>query len=297
MPRMQKGDVDRGDPSALEDSYRYASRLTRAQAKNFAYSFLLLTPERRRAISVIYAYSRRLDDCVDVAGEGAVDQAKAERGLERLRGLLRGPAGDDPLEPALRDTIRRFSIPLDPFHDLIEGMRMDLERTRYATFEDLRLYCYRVASTVGLICIEIFGNSGPAARAPAVDLGIAMQLTNVLRDVPEDLRRGRIYLPGEDMTRFGCREEDLGAGTLGESVRNLLRFEVERAREHFARASALLPLIRPESRRCPALLAAFYQAILDRIERAGYDVFSRRPRLPVTKKLALLVGQVFRGPG
>src|SRR5262249_47045041 len=160
-----------------------------------SYSFWFLTPERRRAIAAVYAYSRRLDDCVDEAVEGGADREEARRKLEKLRSLLEAP-GDDPLGPALEDTIHRFSIPHQPFHDLIAGMEMDLQVTRYPTFDDLRAYCYRAASTVGLICIEIFGNDGPEARGPAIDLGIAMQLTNVLRDVPEDFRRGRIYLPG-----------------------------------------------------------------------------------------------------
>ncbi len=286
--------ASRGQVS-LEESYRHAERLTRSKARNFSYSFWFLTLERRRAISAVYAFSRRLDDCVDRAMDGSVDPREARQGLEGLRALLASPGGD-PLGPALEDTIRRFRIPLEPFHDLIAGMEMDLERHRYATFVDLRLYCYRVASTVGLICIEIFGNDGPASREPAVDLGIAMQLVNVLRDIPEDLRRGRIYLPEEDLIRFGYSEEDLGRGVVNGPFRDLMAFEAARAREHFSRAAALLPHLRPESRRCPALLASFYCAILDRIERAGYDVFRRRPRLPVARKLSLAAGQLLFGP-
>ena len=222
------------------------------------------------------------------------DPAAADQGLERLRAILRG--APDPLGPALRDTIRRFSIPLEPFEDLIEGMRMDLRKDRYSSFDELRLYCYRAASTVGLICIEIFGNEGPAAHGPAIDLGIAMQLVNVLRDVPEDLARGRIYLPGDDMAVFGYGEEDLRSHLVNDPFRALMAFEAARARDHFSRALALLPLIHAESRRCPALLASFYLAILDRIERAGYDVFRRRPRLPIARKLALAGAQLFGGP-
>ncbi len=292
---MVKGRLQR-DPGSLillDDSYRYALRLTRAAARNFAYSFWFLTPERRRSIAAVYAYSRRLDDCVDSAVDGSVDPRIAWQDLERLRALLTG-GEDDPLAPALKDTIRRFTIPLEPFHDLIAGMEMDLEQRRYATFEDLRAYCYHAASTVGLICIEIFGNDGPGTHAPAIDLGIAMQLTNVLRDVPEDLRRGRIYLPGEDLERFGYPEEDLGRQVVNERFRELMAFEVGRARQYFRRAEGLLPHLSPESRRCPALLAEFYQAILDRIERAGYDVFRRRPRLSVIQKLSIAGASLLR---
>jgi len=287
---------DPGAGSSLQESYLYAERLTRSKAKNFAYSFWFLTPERRRAICAVYAFSRRLDDCVDAVEDGSLDRQAAERGLEELRGLLSGGSPGDPLGPAIRDSIRRFSIPLEPFHDLIAGMKMDFDTTRYRTFEDLRLYCYRAASTVGLICIEIFGNRGPAARAPAVDLGIAMQLVNVLRDIPEDHGRGRIYLPLEDLERFGYSQGDLARRTVNEPFRRLMAFEVARAREHFGRAQALLPLIDRESRHCPALLARFYTAILGRIERQGYDVFSRRPRLPLAGKLALVATELLREP-
>jgi phytoene synthase len=280
---------------SLEESYRHVARLTRSQARNFSYSFWFLDLERRRAISAVYAYSRRLDDCVDAAIGGSLDPAEARLGLERLRALLDDPRGD-PLGPALADTIQRFRIPLQHFHDLIAGMEMDLETRRYATFADLRLYCYRAASTVGLICIEIFGNDGPAAREPAIDLGIAMQLVNVLRDIPEDFARGRIYLPAEDLTRFGYSEDDLARAVVNGPFRDLMAFEASRARDHFARAAALLPHLRPASRRCPALLASFYSAILDRIERAGHDVFIRRPRLPLARKLALAAGQMIFGP-
>ena len=279
---------------SLEESYRHVARLTRSQARNFSYSFWFLDLERRRGISAIYAYSRRLDDCVDAAIGGALDPAAAHKQLEALRGLLEDPRAD-PLGPALADTIRRFRIPHQHFHDLIAGMEMDLERRRYPTFEDLRLYCYRVASTVGLICIEIFGNDGPASREPAIDLGIAMQLVNVLRDIPEDFARGRVYLPQEDLARFGYSEEDLARGVVNGPFRDLMAFEAARARAHFTRAAALLPHLRPASRKCPALLARFYTAILERIERAGYDVYSRRPRLPLAKKLALAAGTLIRG--
>jgi len=279
----------------LKESYQYAARLTRAKARNFAYSFWFLTPDRRRGISTIYAYSRRLDDCVDAAIGGTINPREAWQELERLRALLDG-SRVDPLGPALRDTIQKFSIPHDPFHELIAGMGMDLEQSRYRTFEDLRTYCYRAASTVGLICIEIFGKESPEARDRAIDLGIAMQLTNVLRDIPEDLGRGRIYLPTEELSRFGYSEEELEARSVNDSFRSLMKYQVERARGFFNRSAPLLSHIRPESRRCPALLASFYQAILERIENSGYDVFRRRPGLSTLKKLQLVGAHLFRDP-
>jgi phytoene synthase len=183
--------------------------------------------------------------------------------------------------------MERFSIDRGAFEEVLLGMEMDLVKKRYQTFADLWLYCYRAASAVGLICLEIFGHEGPAAREPAVDLGIAMQLTNILRDVAEDRDRGRIYLPREDMEKFGYAEEDLLRGVADDRFRALMRFEVERARGYFASAERLFPLVHRESRYCPVLLKRFYARILERIERQGYDVLSRRPSLPWHEKLRI----------
>jgi phytoene synthase len=272
---------------SVADSYFYAEKLTRAEARNFIYTFRLLPPERRRSIFAVYAFSRRADDAVDAAEDGSVTADRARADLAGLRSLLGEPLPDDPLAPALLDTRERFAIPREPFEDLLLGMEMDLVKSRYATFEELSLYCYRAASAIGLIAIEIFGHQGPATREPAIQLGIAMQLTNILRDVLEDRARGRIYLPAEDMERFGYSEEDLLRGLLNDRFRALMRFEVERARAHFQAAEPLFPLIHAESRFCPILLKRLYSRILDRIEAQDYDVIRRRPRLPWHEKIRI----------
>jgi phytoene synthase len=277
---------------SIEASYLYAQRLTKARAKNFYYAFRFLSPERRRSIFSVYAFSRRADDTVDAVEEGTAQPEEARRGLEALRGLLGGPPPDDPLTPALRDTIEKYRIPLRPFQELLAGMEMDLVKKSYETFDELYLYCYRVASVVGLISLEIFGHSGHEVEEPAVKLGIAMQLTNILRDVAEDLQRGRRYIPREEMERFSYGDEDLRRRIVDDRFRALMRFEVDRARRFFREAEPLFPQVIPESRYCPVLLKRFYSRILDRIERGGYDVFSTRPRLSTAEKL-LLAGRLW----
>jgi phytoene synthase len=269
---------------SLDDSYRYAESITRANARNFYYGFRSLTPERRRAIHAVYAFSRRADDAVD-SMEARPGAARAELG--RLLGLLGSEASDDPLAPALRDAIRRFSIERQPFELLIEGMELDLVKHRYETFEDLEAYCYRAASVIGLVCLPIFGYRDEAARKHAVDLGIAMQLTNIIRDVDEDRRRGRIYIPLEELRRFGCSEAAILSGREEPGFPGLVKFQVDRAREFFRRAMHLFPLLDAESRPCPKLLMRFYERILDKIEARGYAVLGRRIRLPWHEKIFL----------
>ena len=273
-------------PTTLE-SYSYAEKVTRARAKNFYYTFWFLPPERRRSIFAVYTFSRRADDAVDSVGTGeaATDQARAE--LSFLRSFLGATPPDDLLVPALKDTMERFSIPRAPFDELLLGMEMDLVKKSYDTFEELFDYCYRAAAVIGLISIEIFGYQGSEAPDLAVKLGVAMQLTNILRDVEEDQARGRIYLPREDMDRFGYSPKDLLAGVVDERFRALMSFEVKRARRFFKEAEPLFPLILPESRYCPVLLMRFYSRILERIEQQRFDVLHRRPRLPWLEKLRI----------
>ena len=204
---------------------------------------------------------------------------------------MRGEAPEDPLSPALLDTIERFKIPVEHFSELLLGMEMDLEKKRYETFDELYTYCFRAASAVGLICIEIFGYSEDAAAAHqhAEELGIAMQLTNILRDVREDMTLGRIYLPGEDLARFNYSEAELSRYEFTPAFRDLMKFQVERARDYFQRSEALFPLIDTQPRYCPVLLKRLYSKILDRIESQGYDVFSRRPALSRLQKLCMLM--------
>ena len=272
-------------------SYSHAREVTRREAKNFYYAFRLLDPARRNAIYAVYAFSRRADDAVDSVQEKNASEEEARSKLDGLSRLLRGEAPEDPLSPALLDTIERFKIPVEHFSELLLGMEMDLEKKRYETFDELYTYCFRAASAVGLICIEIFGYSedAEAAHQHAEELGIAMQLTNILRDVREDMTLGRIYLPGEDLARFNYSEAELSRYEFTPAFRDLMEFQVERARDYFQRSEALFPLIDTQTRYCPVLLKRLYSKILDRIESQGYDVFSRRPALSRLQKLCMLM--------
>ena len=270
-------------------SYTHAREVTRREAKNFYYAFRLLDEPRQNAIYAVYAFSRRADDAVDSVEEKNISEEEARSKLAGLERLLRGEAPEDPLSPALLDTIERFKIPVQHFSELLLGMEMDLEKKRYETFDELYSYCFRAAAAVGLICIEIFGYSEEAAHQHAEELGIAMQLTNILRDVKEDMTRGRIYLPGEDLRRFNYSEAELSNYEFTPAFRELMEFQVERAREYFQRSEALFPLIDTETRYCPVLLKRLYSKILDRIELQGYDVFSRRPALSRFQKICMLL--------
>jgi phytoene synthase len=258
-----------------------------ARDTNFYYSFLVLPSDKRRAIVAVWDFCRAVDDAVDEAA----DSTAAMTEIARWRGELAAAfEGGDPRTSqgrALAPLIGQFNLPRPAFESLIEGVEMDLGSRRYDTFADLYEYCIRVASAVGLICLEIFGYGDPRSRQYAVDLGVALQLTNILRDVPEDLRRGRVYIPQEDLRRHGCSEEDLaresagaGSGVRSPKVKALLRQQAQRAREYYRKAAEGLP--RADARRLLAaeIMGAIYRGILTRIERWDYDVFSRVVRIP-----------------
>jgi phytoene synthase len=249
-----------------------------SRASSFYYSFLALPADKRHAIVAVWDFCRAVDDAVDEPGERDPASALAQWRAEVAQ-LYEGR------EPAtlqgrhLAPFIVKFALPRSAFDDLIDGVAMDLQRSRYATFEELRQYCLRVASAVGLICVEIFGYRHLRTRDYAIDLGIALQLTNIIRDVVPDLERGRLYIPAEDLLRFACTEDDLRAGMLSENVRQLLAFQVERARRFYRKADAALP--RADERRLVAarIMGAIYFEVLRSIERAGYDVFRQHVRL------------------
>ncbi len=253
------------------------SRLTNARATNFYYSFVFLPREKRRAIEAVYAFARRGDDVVD---SGLTSQ-KACREIDRFRSALeacytgQGNLEDQELS-ALAESIQRFKIPRQPFEDLILGLEMDLHGAAYDTFEHLSLYCYRVASTIGLIAVEIFGYCNPQARDYAVNLGLALQLVNILRDVQSDAKRGRIYLPREDLDRFGVRPEDLLTGVYSDPFVKLMQFECDRARQQFDLACRLLPREDRRSLVAAEIMAAIYWRILSRIQERRFDVFGNR---------------------
>jgi phytoene synthase len=265
-----------------------------ARKTSFYYSFLVLPAEQRQAILAVWDFCRVVDDAVDeapaapdaLAGPAAVAFWRAE-----LARCFNGEAPSTAQGRALQPFITRFDLPRQAFEDVIDGVAMDLDTTRYTTFEDLFQYCRRVASAVGLICIRIFGCVNPRACDYALNLGVALQLTNILRDVRPDLDRGRLYLPLEDLSASGCTVDDLVAGVTTEPVRRLVAFECDRAHEFYRRARTALP---PEDRRrlvAAEIMRAVYFATLRRIERSGYDVFGRSMRVPRARQALIALRQ------
>jgi len=263
----------------LQASYRHCEAVVREQAGNFRYSFPFLPAEKKRAISAVYAYCRMADDI----GDGPLSSHEKQARLDEVSAGLRG-APEGPVFTALAHAAKRFDIPTRLFDELVAGVRQDLTVSRYATYADLERYCDLVASSVGLMCLQIFTYSDPAARAHAVELGRAMQLSNILRDVKEDAARGRLYLPAEDLARFGVTETDILEGRMSESMRALLRFEASRARDLFDRSGRLLEYLPRQARSCPTILAKLYRGILDRLERDGFNVFNGRASLSGPRK-------------
>jgi len=293
------------DPATLELAHERCRAIVQARAKNFAYAFVFLPEEKRRALDAVYAFCRVADDHADEETR-AVDERRTR--LEALRSRLHRAlpregerAPEPPPDPdedlillAVARAASRYHVKRDDLDLVIEGCIQDLSVTRYPTWSDLREYCFKVASAVGLACLEVFEYEGPA-REPAIDLGLAMQLTNIVRDVVEDASRQRIYLPLEDLARFSVAERDLLAGTRTPAVRELLAFEARRARELFASAERLYALIPDRrARACPRTLASLYLALLDEIERRDFDVFTARATLRGTTKLRLAFSGIVR---
>lgn len=275
-----------------QEAYAYCRSVARAQARNFYYGFVLLPPERRAGIYAAYAFSRRADDSVDEGGP-AERRVAAVAGLRRdLDACVAGtaPAGD-PVLVALSDTLRRFSIPRRHLDALIDGVEMDITIDRYADFPALKRYCDRVAGAVGLVSLHIFGFRDPAAPGHAADLGVALQIVNIMRDVAEDAARGRIYLPADEMAAYGVTEDDLVAGRATPGFRALMARQGERAREYFAGGERLLPLLDRRSRMCVAMLAGLYREILGEIEARDHDVLSGRVSLSAPRKLRLMASR------
>ena len=270
--------------TVLDLAYEECRSITRREAKNFYYAFLTLPGSRRKAIYVAYAFCRHCDDSVDrVASEQ--DKLSTLRVLrQKLDDAYAGRAAE-PVFLALADTAERYDIPLEYFREVISGVESDLVKNRYQDFQQLRRYCYQVASVVGLICLQIFGYKDAAAKVHAADLGLAMQLTNILRDVQEDLEFGRIYLPQDEMDRFGYSEAELRAGVMNDSFNQLMRFQAQRARYYFRSGFQLLPYLSRRTRACPAVLGQLYRKILERIEEADYDVLHHRVSLSTRKKV------------
>ena len=259
----------------LESAYADCRNITRREAKNFYYAVVTLPRDKRKAIYAAYAFCRQCDDSVDDAASPEAKLSALAYLQDNLDLAFRGrPA--TPVFLALSDTADRYDIPQEYFSEIIRGVESDLVKTRYQNFDELREYCYRVASVVGLVCLQIFQYRDAGAREYAVDLGLAMQLTNIIRDVREDWSMGRVYLPQDEMARFGYTEEQLGAGVHNDAFVELLRFQGQRAREYFRSGFRLLPCLSRRSRACPAALGAIYSRVLDRIEESGYDVLGEQ---------------------
>lgn len=288
----------RSHPSAadLADAYEICRLLTRKEARNFYFAFLTLPAQRRRAIYVAYAFCRYCDDSVDDAGTTEEKLARIARLRHLLAETYHGRA-TEPVFIGLADVADQYQIPQEYFDEVLNGVESDLIKTRYSDFDELRTYCYQVASVVGLICIHIFGyHGGEMARRHAIDLGLAMQLTNICRDVREDWELGRVYLPQDEMRRYGVTEEDLEAGAVTDSFAELLQYQIGRAREYFASGRLLLPYLPRRSRACPAALGSIYGGVLNRIERSEYNVFGERIGLSNGAKLALMAKAWLLGP-
>ena len=275
----------------LRNSYRFCADLSRREAKNFYWSFRLLPPARRRAMCALYAFMRHTDDLADEPGP--VDGKRASLATWRLNldAALAGCPDAWPGLPALADTVQTFMIPAKHLHDVIDGVEMDVKPAGFATFDDLYAYCYRVASAVGLCCIHIWGYTSEDGRAEklAEACGIALQLTNILRDVREDAAHGRVYLPADDLARFGVATADLSADLPTPALRELLAFEGRRAAEYYEQAKPLVGLVAAPGRPVLRAIVGIYRALLDEIERRDYNVLSRRVTLPPWKKAAITV--------
>ena len=261
------------------EAYRTCERLTRKAAANFYYGIRLLPGDKRRAMSAAYAYARRVDDI----GDGPLPTDRKLADLAATRRALTEGDPEDAVIVALADAQARFPLQREPFTDLLDGVQMDVEGARFATFDELVVYSRAVAGSIGRICVGIFGASDMERALPlADDLGVAMQITNVLRDVREDYERGRVYLPAEDLRRFGCAD-DLESSP-PEATAELIRFEAARGREWFARGLQLLPLLDARSKACVRAMTGIYRRILSQIDRDPQQVLRRRVSLPAWEK-------------
>ncbi len=290
-------------PLQLDTAYGICRHVARTAAKNFYYGFMVLPGGKRNALSAVYAFMRHADDICDDPGMTTAERrVKLHDWLEGYHRVAAGEPTDDPVFLALYDSQRRFGIPIELLDLLVQGTSMDLDYpgtdlpgtpgtqpvVAYQNFPELYDYCYHVASVVGLVCIRIFGYSDPNAEPLAEKVGVAFQLTNILRDIKEDAQMGRIYLPQEDLDRHGVTAEELAGGVGMERLRPLLEMEARRARDYYAAAEQLLPLIDDDAQPALWTLVEIYRRLLERIEQRHYDVYSERIRLSVAEKLGVL---------
>jgi phytoene synthase len=285
-------------PPQLVLAYSVCKGITRGAAKNFYYAFLVLPRRKREALYAVYAFMRRCDDITDDTTLSFADRRqKLDTWLDALHAAQQGHPTDDAILLALTDAQRRFGIPAGLLDELAHGTAMDIEESeraqpglnvQYQTFEDLRLYCYRVASVVGLVCIHIFGYRDPAAEPLAERCGLAFQLTNIIRDVKEDASMGRVYFPEEDLAKFGLSAQDLLSNPDPARFRPLLAFEANRAREFYASGDELLAYISEDSQPALWVLINIYRRLLEKIAEKQYDVFTAKIALTTSEKLLIL---------
>lgn len=276
--------------AAVAAAYLHCRKIARTAARNFYYGFVLLPDAKRDALCALYTFMRGVDDISDEPG--ALEEKRRRLGELRaeMDGALAGTDAKEPVWTALRDTVSRFRIPPRYLHDLISGAEMDLTISSYETFEDLRKYCYHVAGAVGLCCLYVFGFTDPQAPELAEKLGIAFQLTNILRDVRGDYAMGRIYLPREDFVKFGCDVREFKEGGASPGAAELLRFEAERAWQFYHEGWKLLPMVSTDSRAALWAMARIYSGILEKIDERGAAIFFGEPaRLSTAEKIWVLL--------
>ncbi|MEP6933104.1 MAG: presqualene diphosphate synthase HpnD [Nitrospirota bacterium] len=270
--------------------------LTKKSGSNFYYSFLFLPRKRRAAMYTVYAFCKEVDNAVDEPPPGSNPQEELRRWRTELEAAYRGTP-TFPVTISLAEHVRQLAIPQAYFDELINGVEMDLTASRYASFHDLSLYCYRVASVVGLICLHIFGTTSARAQDYAVDLGMAFQLTNILRDVGTDAAQGRIYLPQEDLDKFGCTDQIILQRQESDAIRALVHFETTRAHEYYAKAQVAFEALSGRDRKAltvSEIMRAVYFRILKKIEEPRHQIFGPRARLAASHRLAVAAGVWFR---
>lgn len=280
----------------LENAYRYCRQIAKHHAKTFYLASLFLPKRQQNPIFAIYALLRTVDDLVDLAQDkltnGQITREDINKMLEqwksKLKACYRGEIAGDPIMTAWHDTLQTHTIPIELPLDLMDGVAMDIEFKPFETFEELYVYCYKVASVVGLMTSEVFGYNDPKALDYAIELGIAMQLTNILRDIGEDIDRGRIYLPMEELNRFGYREDTLMKKRLNENFVALMKFQIERARAYYRSSDKGIAMLEKESRFAVMVSSENYRNILKAIEENNYDVFSRRAYRTFYQKISTI---------
>jgi phytoene synthase len=280
----------------LDEAYSYCRQISKKHAKTFYLASLFLPKQQQKAIFAIYALLRTVDDVVDMAEEqlakGVITRDDISRMLEswktKLKDCYAGKVANDPIMMAWHDTLKTYTIPIELPLDLMDGVAMDIEFKPFETFDELYVYCYKVASVVGLMTIEIFGYSNKEALPYAIELGIAMQLTNILRDVGEDVNRGRIYLPLEDLRRFNYSSEELMQKNLNSNFIALMKFQIERARNYYQSSDKGIPMLSSKSRFGVAISSINYGNILSAIEKNNYDVFSTRAYRSFWQKISTI---------